>query len=75
VSDPVTYTAVLSIIEPTAEFLAKQLAGERARRGTCRGRRALGCHQHGFADAGWADEQGVRGIVEEPQGRCCVDGS
>ncbi len=45
-SDPVTYIGVLPIGEPTAAFLSQLLAEERARRGTRRGRRALGCYRH-----------------------------
>jgi hypothetical protein len=43
VSDPVTYTAVLPIGEPTLAYVARLLAGERARRGTREARRALDC--------------------------------
>lgn len=39
--DPVTYTGVLPIGESTVRYLAELLAGERARRGTRAGRRAL----------------------------------
>lgn len=39
--DPVTYTGVLPIGESTMRYLARLLAGERARRGTRAGRRAL----------------------------------
>ncbi len=39
--DPVSYTGVLPIGEPTVGSLARLLAGERARRGTRTGRRAL----------------------------------
>lgn len=40
-SDPVTYTGVLPVAASTVDYLARLLAGERARRGTRRGRRAL----------------------------------
>lgn len=53
VLDPVTFTAVLPIGEPTAEFLAKLLAGEHARRRTHRRRRALGCYRHAVLVLRW----------------------
>jgi hypothetical protein len=42
VSDPVTYTAVLPIGDPTAVHLSQLLADQRRERGTRAGRRALG---------------------------------
>src|SRR6266508_1255133 len=39
----VTYTAVLPVRDETVDFLAGLLEAERIRRGTRRGRRALGC--------------------------------
>jgi hypothetical protein len=42
VPDPVTYTGVLSIGEPTAVRLAQLLGAHRQARGTRKGRRALG---------------------------------
>jgi hypothetical protein len=42
VPDPVTYTGVLPIGEPTAAHLSQLLAAHRRQRGTRRGRRALG---------------------------------
>lgn len=44
-SDPVTYTAVLPAPEETVLFVSGLLAAERRRRGTRRGRRALGCYR------------------------------
>ena len=52
-SDPVTYTAVLPIGEPTAAFVSQLLAGERARRRTRRGRRALGCYRQAVLVLRW----------------------
>ena len=52
-SDPVSYTAVLPIGEPTVAFLSGLLAGERARRRTRRGRRALGCYRHAVLVLRW----------------------
>lgn len=51
--DPVTYTAVLPIGEPTAAFLSQRLADERARRRTRRGRRALGCYRQAVLVLRW----------------------
>jgi DDE superfamily endonuclease len=45
VSAPVTYTAVLPAPEETVLFVSGLLAAERRRRGTHRGRRALGCYR------------------------------
>jgi hypothetical protein len=44
-SDPVTYSAVLSVGEETVLFLSALLAAERRRRRTRSRRRALGCHR------------------------------
>ena len=52
-SDPVIYTAVLPIGEPTAAFVSQLLAGDRARRGTRRGRRALGCYSQAVLVLRW----------------------
>lgn len=52
-SDPVTYAAVLPIGDDTATFLSRLLAGERARRRTRRGRRALGCYRHAVLVLRW----------------------
>lgn len=51
--DPVTYTAVLPIGEPTAGLLSRLLADERRRRGTPRGRRALGCYRQAVLVLRW----------------------
>ena len=51
--DPVSYTAVLPIGEPTVAFLSGLLAGERARRRTRKGRRALGCYRHAVLVLRW----------------------
>ena len=51
--DPVSYTAVLPIGEPTVAFLSGLLAGERARRRTRKGRRALGCFRHAVLVLRW----------------------
>jgi DDE superfamily endonuclease len=53
VPDPVSYTAVLPIGEPTVAFLSGLLAGERARRRTRKGRRALGCYRHAVLVLRW----------------------
>lgn len=52
-SDPVSYTATLPIGEPTASFVSGLLAGERGRRGTRRGRRALGCYRQAVLVSRW----------------------
>ena len=51
--DPVSYTAVLPIGEPTVAFLSGLLAGERARCRTRKGRRALGCYRHAVLVLRW----------------------
>ena len=51
--DPVTYTAVLSIGEPVVTRLAGLLDAERRRRGTRRGRRALGSWRHAVLVLRW----------------------
>lgn len=51
--DPVIYTAVLPIGEPTATFVSQLLAGERAQRQTRRGRRALGCYRQAVLVLRW----------------------
>jgi hypothetical protein len=53
VPDPVSYTAVLPIGEPTVAFLSGLLAGERAQRRTRTGRRALGCYRHAVLVLRW----------------------
>jgi len=53
VPDPVSYTATLPIGEPTVAFLSGLLAGERARRRTRKGRRALGCYRHAVLVLRW----------------------
>jgi hypothetical protein len=53
VPDLVTYTAVLPIGESTIAFVSGLLAGERARRGTRRGRRALGCYRQAILVLRW----------------------
>jgi hypothetical protein len=58
-SDPVTYTGVLSIRPATVRFLSGLLAGERARRGTREGRRALDCHDQAVLALRWFTD-GVR---------------
>lgn len=52
-SDPVSYTAVLPIRESTVAFVSGLLAGERARRGTRRGRRALRCYRQAVLVLRW----------------------
>lgn len=52
-SDPVTYTGVLPIGEPTAAFVSQLLAAERAHRRTRRGRRALGCYRQAVLVLRW----------------------
>ena len=52
-SDPVTYTGVLPIGEPTAVRLAQLLDGERRRRRTRRNRRALGPWRHAVLVLRW----------------------
>ncbi|WP_166666051.1 MULTISPECIES: HARBI1 family protein [Pseudonocardia] len=44
---------MLPIGEPTAAFVSQLLAGERARRGTRRGRRALGCYRQAVLVLRW----------------------
>ncbi len=51
--DPVTYTAVLPIGEPVVARLAGLLDAERCRRGTRRGRRALGSWRHAVLVLRW----------------------
>jgi DDE superfamily endonuclease len=53
VSDPVTYTAVLPIGEPTVAFLARLLEQERYRRQTGAGRRALTSRRHAVLVLRW----------------------
>jgi DDE superfamily endonuclease len=53
VPDLVTYTAVLPIGESTVAFVSGLLAGEQARRGTRRGRRALGCYRQAIMVLRW----------------------
>src|SRR3954449_12392223 len=53
VSDPVTYTAVLSVAEETVQFVSGLLAAERRRRGTRGRRRALGCYRQAVLVLRW----------------------
>src|SRR3954471_14958011 len=53
VSDPVTYTAVLSAPDETVLFVSALLAAERRGRGTRRGRRALGCYRQALLVLRW----------------------
>src|SRR3954447_2297445 len=52
-SDPVTYSAVLPVTEETVLFVSGLLAAERRRRGTRRGRRALGCYRQAVLVLRW----------------------
>src|SRR3954470_16126412 len=52
-SDPVTYTAVLPAPDETVLFVSGLLAAERRRRGTRRGRRALGCYRQAVLILRW----------------------
>lgn len=52
-SDPVGYTAVLPVGEDTVLFVSRLLATERARRGTRRGRRSLGCYRQAVLILRW----------------------
>lgn len=52
-SDPVTYTATLPVAEHTVLFVSRLLAAERRRRGTRRGRRALGCYRQAVLILRW----------------------
>src|SRR3954462_10318227 len=52
-SDPVTYTAVLPAPDETVLFVSALLAAERRRRGTGRGRRALGCYRQAVGVLRW----------------------
>src|SRR4051812_41614614 len=52
-SDPVTYTAVLPASDETMLFVSGLLAAERRRRGTRRGRRALGCYRQAVLILRW----------------------
>ena len=51
-SDP-TYTAVLPASDETVRFVSGLLAAERRRRGTRRGRRALGCYRQAVLLLRW----------------------
>ncbi len=51
--DLLTYTAVLPIGASTVAFLSGLLSGERARRGTRRGRRMLGCYRQAILVLRW----------------------
>lgn len=51
--DPVSYTAVLPIGESTVSYVSDVLAAERRRRGTRRGRRALGCRAQAVLVLRW----------------------
>ena len=51
--DPVSYTAVLPIGEPTVSYVSDVLAAERHRRGTRRGRRALDCRTQAVLVLRW----------------------
>jgi hypothetical protein len=53
VSDPVSYTAVLPIRESTVSLVSGLLAAERVRRGTRRGRRALGSYRQAILVLCW----------------------
>jgi hypothetical protein len=53
VPGPVSYTAVLPIGESTVAFVSGLLSGERARRGTRPGRRALGCYRQAVLVLRW----------------------
>src|SRR4051794_39833751 len=53
VSDPVGYTAVLPVRASTVLFVSGLLAAERRRRGTRRGRRALGCYRQAVLLLRW----------------------
>jgi hypothetical protein len=53
VSDPVIYTAVLPAPDKTVLFVSGLLAAERRRRGTRRGRRALGCYRQAVLLLRW----------------------
>jgi len=53
VPDPVSYTAVLPIGESTVSYVSDVLAAERHRRGTRRGRRALGCRAQAVLVLRW----------------------
>src|SRR4051812_48425814 len=52
-ADAVTYSAVLPARESTVLFVSHQLAEERRRRGTRRGRRALGCYRQAVMLLRW----------------------
>src|SRR4051812_35211640 len=52
-SDPVTYSAVLPVADETVLFVSGLLAAERRRRGTRRGRRALGCYRQAVLILRW----------------------
>src|SRR3954468_17338233 len=52
-SDSVIYTAVLPASEETVLFVSGLLAAERRRRGTRRGRRALGCYRQAVLILRW----------------------
>lgn len=52
-SDPVSYTAVLPVGEDTVLVVSRLLTTERARRGTRRGRRSLGCYRQAVLILRW----------------------
>jgi hypothetical protein len=53
VSDPVTYTALLSVDEETVQFVSALLAADRRRRRTRPGRRAVGCYRQAVLVLRW----------------------
>jgi DDE superfamily endonuclease len=53
VSDPVTYTAVLPVEEPTVQFVSALLAADRRRRRARPKRRALGCYRQAVLVLRW----------------------
>ena len=52
-SDPVIYTAVLPVEEPTVQFVSALLAADRRRRRTRPKRRALGCYRQAVLILRW----------------------
>jgi hypothetical protein len=53
VSDPVTYTAVLSVAEETVLFVSRLLTAEQRRRRARRRRRAQGCYRQAVLLLRW----------------------
>ena len=71
-SDPVSYTAVLSVAEETVLVVSGLLAAARRRRGTRSGRRALGCYRQAVLVLRWFVDRHPVGPAGRPttESRC-----